>query len=563
MPTTQPSITTWSRLEPSCRRDDISEGLRATINDPLWLLTRQWQMGEFFGEDAGSPATTTVSAAACPIDAVQRGAQSEPVHTAGMPLEALVEREQVRGDDEWVRLTTEAGAYFLRLLEAHGAATLRTAYIAAFPLPPLPSAPAGAPADPAAARLHRLATGRLPDGGALYASLHSALGQNATAANLPAQPAVPAALVAGVLAAAVAFMDWYEHGLADESAGTAPPYWDPGRLDYDFAVSAATTAGTLSLSAPDFAAAHIDWYSFDIAALPAPPDPVQTEVQPSRVQFRGVSADRFWEVEDPDFDLGAVEGGPEDLTRMLLVEFALVYGQDWYIAPLEVPVGAVTRVLGLSVVDTFGRTTVLRHYSEIDRPGGGWHMFAHSAPAGSQPGSLLYAAPTVVGDLRGEAIETVHLLRDEMATMAWAIERTVVGSSGRPINSASGLDTPPGAPAGPATETLEFVLESAVPNAWLPLLPQTDPGSNVFHMLTLGHVAGQGAAAYGRILAPRPLAINEEQVPREGVAVTRNYRFARWSDGSSHLWLSRTREVGPGAAASGLLFDQLSPDNEV
>ncbi len=352
MPTTQPSITTWSRLEPGCRRDDISEGLRATIQDPLWLLTRQWQMGEFLGEDAGSPATTTVTVASSVIDTVQRGEQSEPVHTPSMPLEAIVQREAVRAaDDEWVRLSTEAGAYFLRLLSAHGAATLRPAYITAFLLPALPSAPAGAPADAAAARLLRLATGRLPDGRALYASLQGALGRGATVANLPAQPAVPAELGDGALAAAIAFMDWYEHGLADEPAATtppvatpAPPYWDPGRLDYDFSVSAATTAGTLSLSAPDFAAAKVDWYSFDVVALPKPPDPVPTRVQPSRVQFRGMSAERFWEVEDPDLDLGAITGGPEDLTRMLLVEFALVYGQDWYIAPLEVPVGAVTRV---------------------------------------------------------------------------------------------------------------------------------------------------------------------------------------------------------------------------
>ncbi len=52
----------------------------------------------------------------------------------------------------------------------------------------------------------------------------------------------------------------------------------------------------------------------------------------------------------------------------------------------------------MTVVDTFGRTTVLRHYSEIDGADGGWRMFAHSAPAGTEPGSLLYAAPTVVGD---------------------------------------------------------------------------------------------------------------------------------------------------------------------
>ena len=35
------------------RRDETS--LQARIYDPLWLLARQWQFGEFQGEDNGSP----------------------------------------------------------------------------------------------------------------------------------------------------------------------------------------------------------------------------------------------------------------------------------------------------------------------------------------------------------------------------------------------------------------------------------------------------------------------------------------------------------------------------
>ena len=50
-----PSITTWTRLEPQCRANDVAEGLAARIEDPLWLLARQWQVGEFQGEDTGSP----------------------------------------------------------------------------------------------------------------------------------------------------------------------------------------------------------------------------------------------------------------------------------------------------------------------------------------------------------------------------------------------------------------------------------------------------------------------------------------------------------------------------
>ena len=54
---TQPaSITYWNRVEPSPRSESLRPGLTAAVRDPLWFLTRQWQLGEFQGEDAASPA---------------------------------------------------------------------------------------------------------------------------------------------------------------------------------------------------------------------------------------------------------------------------------------------------------------------------------------------------------------------------------------------------------------------------------------------------------------------------------------------------------------------------
>src|SRR5437762_13201178 len=50
------SITTWMRLEAGTRTGSISTGLQARIYDPLWLLARQWLVGEFQGEDKVSLA---------------------------------------------------------------------------------------------------------------------------------------------------------------------------------------------------------------------------------------------------------------------------------------------------------------------------------------------------------------------------------------------------------------------------------------------------------------------------------------------------------------------------
>jgi hypothetical protein len=53
------SATTWNRIEPRVRGDSLSS-LDARIYDPMWLLARQWQVGEFAAEDAGSPVSVTL-----------------------------------------------------------------------------------------------------------------------------------------------------------------------------------------------------------------------------------------------------------------------------------------------------------------------------------------------------------------------------------------------------------------------------------------------------------------------------------------------------------------------
>ena len=70
----------------------------------------------------------------------------------------------------------------------------------------------------------------------------------------------------------------------------------------------------------------------------------------------------------------------------------------------------------------------------------------------------------------------------------------------------------------------------------------------------------QFVEAQGRILNPdvNRLGIFEEEVPREGVRVTRSYQATRWHDGSTHLWVGRRKRVGRGEGSSGLRFDTLA-----
>src|SRR5450432_332661 len=94
------SLTTpvgFTRLEPQTISGDPTPGLEARIHDPLWLLARQWQFGEFEGEDNGSPLLVEVKSDTSYVTAWQPGDPESnfpprPV-PIGVPLDPLIERE--------------------------------------------------------------------------------------------------------------------------------------------------------------------------------------------------------------------------------------------------------------------------------------------------------------------------------------------------------------------------------------------------------------------------------------------------------------------------------------
>ena len=61
-----PTVGVWNRLEGRPRTTDFGRALRVEVRDPLWMLARQWQLGEFRGTDGGSPVTATYSVTASP-----------------------------------------------------------------------------------------------------------------------------------------------------------------------------------------------------------------------------------------------------------------------------------------------------------------------------------------------------------------------------------------------------------------------------------------------------------------------------------------------------------------
>ncbi len=246
--------------------------------------------------------------------------------------------------------------------------------------------------------------------------------------------AIDAADLAAVAEIAREWLDWYarESGSALAGIGDA---WDPHRFEHVVRV-ASSAAGGVVLRAGDYAGDSLGWSEFDVdpsSPMPSfrlpPPKPVTLATTPTPVRFGGMPSPRYWEFEDARFDFGDVDAAGHDLGRLLLLQFAALFGNDWFLVPMTLDAGTLTLLDHVIVTDVFGR-----HFA-IGRSGGQqWDLFAHQtaraaedageAPAEPHPAAgALFLPPTLGPTLESDSLELVHLLRDEMANLAWGVER--------------------------------------------------------------------------------------------------------------------------------------------
>ena len=47
----QPTVTQYHRFEGRPRAKDFDRALKAEVHDALWMVSKQWQMGEFKGDE--------------------------------------------------------------------------------------------------------------------------------------------------------------------------------------------------------------------------------------------------------------------------------------------------------------------------------------------------------------------------------------------------------------------------------------------------------------------------------------------------------------------------------
>ncbi len=394
-------VRVWNRLEVRPRQVELDQVLQARLHDPLWLLTRQWQFGEFHAEDSGSPVLATIARRAHPVDRVRLGsAPPQPYSAAEAPIEPLVETlPAARAPAS----RAQAGTHLLTLLgerlssagvARQAADDLVAAFRAAlkrlYPLTRLDLDPAREDHALSVARrrssarsdrvLLALSRGNAIDGVAFAQALPD--GRPLTWNDVPGElavavPAEHATTVVGVLAE---FRDSVAaQQVTPEGRGTGGPTagaWDFDTLEYVHGCRVARGSGGVDLLGAPSSSGRVDWYSYDVAPGPAtaPASGATpwdfTIAIPTPAAFAGMPSPRWWQFEDGAVSLSGMQADAGDLAKLLVQNFALVYGNNWLLVPHEQPVGTLCEVGGIVVDDVFGVRTLVT--AATGAAGGDW-----------------------------------------------------------------------------------------------------------------------------------------------------------------------------------------------
>jgi len=455
-------IGPWERIEGSSHDDELDAGVEARVADPLWMLARQWQVGELRGDDAGSPITARLAWTATRLTSYRPGTDGPvvPIPTR-QPLERVVEAAPApSAGSARLHWSARLGAQLVRRLSRRRlddvVAALRDAVGAPVENDALALPGAGTMTVQVLAR-------RALDGAALLAARDATVQE--ALAGLPADRRT----------AGLEVIDEWRARTRSRFATPPVDTWDDHRLEHRFSVAAGASASETVLTAAEYTGGHLDWYSFDVdpAGRHQPEsderDPgdegdegdagvVHGDVSaiPTPIRYAGQPAARWWAFEEGNAHFGDIAAAPGDLGRLLLADYATVYGNDWCSVPLRLPIGTIVRVDGLTVFDTMGRRTDIPPAALLDHPRGDrpsdpettgpadrsqqdrrpFRLYEldgdPSVAAGLAP--LLFLPPTVSGSDAGPALERVELVRDEAANLAWGIERFVEGPTGRAVD---------------------------------------------------------------------------------------------------------------------------------
>lgn len=361
--------------------------------------------------------------------------------------------------------------------------------------------------------------------------------------------------------------------------------WDSKRLEYSFRI---TKDGT-ELIADEYHGDDLDWYYFDLSSTGVINDSTESiTVKPVPASFSGMPLARFWSIEDRRVDLGQINRPQLNFLTMMLVEFSLIYSNDWFVIPVEHKVGNIRQIETFVVMDSFGVTSKVKPVIDSSPDKSGWEVFTLSpiSDNGKTDGRIFYMPNNLYHALESEPIEKVNFFRDELANLVWAIEQRYENQDRIVVNrndeeAEQTLDQQPkpslywDTQSGKLIDWSEIVDKeelgrrfvgpvalydpmTKLPAHWIPYRPRqlnTEGGFILRRARTIEDLSGD--SQYKGIILGESKYIYEDEIPRTGIMVSRVFQLARGCDGERYCWRSRKKKPDELRNSSGLRFDSV------
>lgn len=617
-----PTILMWNRLEGRPRTKNFDRALKAEVRDALFMLTKQWQMGEFKGDDAGSPVIAKVHMETTRLNKYKANDHPPQLFENDIPLETKVEQRKLPfkagGQDLSLDMRLLMGRQWLKMTNKPELSALKKDFINAYPIKhPDPDKREDAQicAHLTAWQQYAAVAERALDGVALYFYLKERVGNHAYDL-LP--EAVKVTLTSNqkdlIDKIEKKFITWFEK-LFYQPLEENEDAWLPSKLEYQFACSAPKKGAEKIFTAEEYYHGHLDWYNLNVDKSIETLGNVKTEEAepsdlekphtysffPTQIQFDGMPNTRWWTFEEGKTNFGDIKPDTTDLNKLLLMEFGLVYANDWFLVPFTLPAGSVANVRGMAVTNVFGeRIWVEPAGAGSDEDWQRWSIFTLNVDgAEDEPAdSSLLLLPTVPKIQESQPIEEVYLIRDEMANMVWGIETRILLPSGVPKpgrevalelhNHYQRIVEKENATTPDTEEEIEYKADikcqimSTVPENWIPFIPVhvKDSNRDSNREIQLQRAAMpriiKGDSQDPKKIRPRTNLLRvgldqetkvayklfEEEVLRSGVRVYQTFQRTRWYNGKVFNWLSVRKQTGRGEGSSGLRFDQIAQVNQ-
>ena len=547
------------------------------VYDPLWMLSRQWQMGEFRGNDAGTAVSVKCEVAQedCSTDPIEPiTEQVNPAIDLLVRVESAMHYLDMRNDKEYDATHEEASETIDTLRQKYGIVWEGNDSLI---LDCNDTKTAEKELNAQRISFANTFRNKAFDGYQLYCDL---VKRNVNTS------------------LAKAYKKWFrEHYLPADEKGNS--HWQEQALNYTIDMH----AGAHHFIGDRYQGGRLSWYTVDNADSTNNISSGKKETissLPTLAHYAGAPNKRLWQFEDHGVFMG---NSTEQQTKAneVFLKFATLYSNDWMLIPLKTAIGKYITIKSIEVKDTFG----ILHTIE-SRAG---DFFTNTLYNSSGTGTGLFYAPQLAATLEGKPIEEVELLRDEMANMVWGVEKTVSDGCGSTLDEQlkaiqlktfiddlyeqNRIKPEPGIVSfsennnlerkNPAQSDYRYTLQTHVPFNWIPFVPQHIKDKNFgdqfkfwgremilrrgkmpCHILTEEGYKLQPVLPVTSILRKgldgkvyEPLFINEEEVQQTGIRLIKNYQRTRWLNGKTYLWLGMYKRLAKFSENSGLEFDTL------